>query len=237
MSANKVLIAVTWSPKTVSTLRGAMNVSAKVVSRKQILDVKVSHFVSMPIFQSLSALRNVSSNMITMTFLTYHSPALWTAIFQTSMSVHKLSWFALSTLTASTVREVMSASAKLASAGTRLYAQVTDLSLSIWPSELIILDYTSGTLLCISRTLELGWSIDTSFISDDDECKLGTDKCHDDAECTNTVGSYTCQCLEGFTGDGKTCIGSERIPLIYSHIILPIRDSELMYLYQWVHLP
>jgi len=42
--------------------------------------------------------------------------------------------------------------------------------------------------------------------SDDvDECTLNTDNCSENAECINTVGSYNCSCLVGFTGDGITC--------------------------------
>ncbi|MCB9682211.1 MAG: hypothetical protein H6733_12160 [Alphaproteobacteria bacterium] len=42
-------------------------------------------------------------------------------------------------------------------------------------------------------------------VIDVDECAAGTDTCSDDASCTNTVGSYTCDCDDGFTGDGITC--------------------------------
>ena len=35
----------------------------------------------------------------------------------------------------------------------------------------------------------------------------GTHDCDENAECTNTDGGFTCSCNEGFTADGKTCIG------------------------------
>ncbi|XP_035699745.1 IgGFc-binding protein-like isoform X2 [Branchiostoma floridae] len=40
---------------------------------------------------------------------------------------------------------------------------------------------------------------------DVDECALGWDDCHADADCVNTHGSYRCQCRPGFTGDGRDC--------------------------------
>jgi len=49
---------------------------------------------------------------------------------------------------------------------------------------------TSGSPMCV----------------DNDECIQGTSACHRDAACINTVGSYICQCNDGFNGDGKDCI-------------------------------
>lgn len=31
--------------------------------------------------------------------------------------------------------------------------------------------------------------------------------CHDDANCTNTKGSFYCTCLNGYSGDGVSCVG------------------------------
>ena len=44
-----------------------------------------------------------------------------------------------------------------------------------------------------------------AFISDVDECLASP--CDTNANCTNAVGSYTCQCLDGYTGDGLSCAG------------------------------
>ncbi|XP_028407907.1 pro-epidermal growth factor-like [Dendronephthya gigantea] len=41
--------------------------------------------------------------------------------------------------------------------------------------------------------------------SDIDECKIGSDVCHQEAECKNTLGSFSCDCKPGYTGDGKIC--------------------------------
>ncbi|ETN65266.1 laminin subunit gamma-3 [Anopheles darlingi] len=37
---------------------------------------------------------------------------------------------------------------------------------------------------------------------DVDECELGLHDCHEQAECTNTHGSFNCRCRKGFFGDG-----------------------------------
>ena len=42
---------------------------------------------------------------------------------------------------------------------------------------------------------------------DIDECAENVDNCHTNAACTNTVGSYSCSCNNGFSGDETTCIG------------------------------
>lgn len=41
---------------------------------------------------------------------------------------------------------------------------------------------------------------------DKNECLTGKHKCHKNADCTNTVGSYICSCKVGYSGDGiKQC--------------------------------
>ena len=44
--------------------------------------------------------------------------------------------------------------------------------------------------------------------TDIDECGLGLDNCSMFAKCTNTIRSFECVCLPGFTGDGVTCVGN-----------------------------
>ena len=48
-------------------------------------------------------------------------------------------------------------------------------------------------------------------LSDIDECFDDTDDCVSNSNCTNTDGSFICQCGFGFVGDGRTtgtgCIG------------------------------
>ena len=40
---------------------------------------------------------------------------------------------------------------------------------------------------------------------DTNECNLGIDNCHPFAICTNTLGSFSCQCKSGYFGDGFFC--------------------------------
>jgi hypothetical protein len=42
---------------------------------------------------------------------------------------------------------------------------------------------------------------------DINECSKGTHTCHQNADCSNIVGSFTCQCHGGFTGSGHVCTG------------------------------
>ncbi|XP_076755978.1 multiple EGF like domains 8 [Xylocopa sonorina] len=51
------------------------------------------------------------------------------------------------------------------------------------------------------ETDELGWAY--AQCPDVDECDLGLHDCHPNAICTNTHGSFSCQCKRGFNGDGK----------------------------------
>ena len=45
--------------------------------------------------------------------------------------------------------------------------------------------------------------------ADIDECEDGTDGCNGNADCSNTIGSYTCSCLSGYSGDGTNCNGMQ----------------------------
>lgn len=40
------------------------------------------------------------------------------------------------------------------------------------------------------------------FSPDVDECVNGSTLCHDLAECIDTIGNYTCECRDGYVGDG-----------------------------------
>ena len=58
------------------------------------------------------------------------------------------------------------------------------------------------------------------YFSDINECALGTHGCSANGFCTNTIGSYTCQCNTGYTGNGFTCIGTLLQKCYYITILL-----------------
>ncbi len=55
--------------------------------------------------------------------------------------------------------------------------------------------------------LDIVWSL----VLDIDECLIGGHDCDPtpgEASCTNTIGSWSCACNAGYTGDGVTCTGT-----------------------------
>ena len=42
---------------------------------------------------------------------------------------------------------------------------------------------------------------------DYDECDSGDHGCDTNALCTNTIGSYACDCVDGYTGNIHGCDG------------------------------
>ena len=50
---------------------------------------------------------------------------------------------------------------------------------------------------------------------DINECGDDPEICGMNANCTNTIGSYMCSCLSGYTGDGTMCTG-EGNAVLYS---------------------
>ena len=47
------------------------------------------------------------------------------------------------------------------------------------------------------------------------ECEEGTHTCDPHATCTNTHGSFTCECNEEFYGDGSVCAECTKCPIGY----------------------
>ena len=40
---------------------------------------------------------------------------------------------------------------------------------------------------------------------------MRTHSCHDNATCTDTTGSFSCECGVGFTGNGTYCRGTTNV--------------------------
>ena len=58
------------------------------------------------------------------------------------------------------------------------------------------------------------------FTLDVDECTHGSHQCHaEHATCANTMGSYTCACKPGFTGDGRTDSSSCAGKFLYARLL------------------
>ena len=52
-------------------------------------------------------------------------------------------------------------------------------------------------------------------LTDIDECSSASQhECDPNANCKNTVGSHSCSCKEGFSGDGRSCSGRTVIKLV-----------------------
>ena len=62
---------------------------------------------------------------------------------------------------------------------------------------------------------------------DIDECAPETNPCDVNANCSNSEGSYSCRCREGFDGDGKNCKGIFLGPMSREHF----QKSESFILY------
>ena len=45
------------------------------------------------------------------------------------------------------------------------------------------------------------------YYVDINECGTDQSNCDPNAQCTNVPGSFHCNCLPGFTGDGTSCTG------------------------------
>ena len=52
-------------------------------------------------------------------------------------------------------------------------------------------------------------------VIDVNECANNNGNCHSQANCTNTPGTFTCTCLDGYSGDGITCSGKEWTIVLY----------------------
>ena len=62
--------------------------------------------------------------------------------------------------------------------------------------------------------------------SDNDECNDGTNNCDGNAVCDNTVGSFTCTCQQGYSGDGVNCEG-KTLPAMLIYFVFICQQQHL----------
>lgn len=65
--------------------------------------------------------------------------------------------------------------------------------------------HTSIIAWCWYSSSSYHVTVSSSLSPDKDECLDSTHLCSRHSQCFNTSGSYTCQCLEDYSGDGHTC--------------------------------
>ena len=73
--------------------------------------------------------------------------------------------------------------------------------------------------------------------TDIDECEQDIHDCHTNAVCINNVGSFTCQCSDGFQGNGRNCTGLFCFILILGKHAgyMPVWCNCNRYLTYWIH--
>jgi len=60
----------------------------------------------------------------------------------------------------------------------------------------------------LTDVVELSMLHVVCVVTDVDECAVNNGGCSPQANCTNTPGSFTCTCLDGYSGDGINCSGN-----------------------------
>ena len=80
------------------------------------------------------------------------------------------------------------------------------------------------------------------MLLDIDECSSGSHDCDVNANCTNSNGSYSCTCNEGYSGKGDSCQGKIRLNLIkiqnnYSSPIIALLSNKLAKIFFSIQLP
>lgn len=66
-----------------------------------------------------------------------------------------------------------------------------------------------STIKLSSLTFSQALSKSNEFCLDVNECQDGSNECHLNATCYNSVGNYSCECDIGFSGNGFHCQGEQ----------------------------
>ena len=71
-------------------------------------------------------------------------------------------------------------------------------------------------LILVTKEIEICFDDWLFFITDVNECNNMTyPLCHAKATCNNTVGSYICDCHQGYDGNGTNCTGMHLISCMF----------------------
>ena len=70
---------------------------------------------------------------------------------------------------------------------------------------LVILGMVSPTAIVSLQRIIITLLLECIFPIDIDECELGSDDCDENAECTDSIGSFSCSCNFGYMGAGREC--------------------------------
>ena len=75
---------------------------------------------------------------------------------------------------------------------------------------IIFIFFRIGLVIRVIHTLYFKFYSIFLIVSDIDECAEEQENCHDNATCTNTPGSFSCDCRPGYEGDGiDNCTGTQ----------------------------
>ena len=64
-------------------------------------------------------------------------------------------------------------------------------------------------------------------VLDVDECAASSPVCDGNATCKNCLGSYSCTCNTGFSGDGKICQDQQNALLVINEIVLILLNERV----------
>ena len=81
---------------------------------------------------------------------------------------------------------------------------------------------------CYYEMLEISFSIIVFHFSDINECTTGTADCDINSSCFNTDGSYQCLCKDGYTRDGKSCQGLNRLYEPWERTVFDIKLKDML---------
>lgn len=93
---------------------------------------------------------------------------------------------------------------KILSYSFRIYSYITDELSGPW---FFLLQCSFGIRSNSSHNLKSYNMFGEHYFTDVDECELNLHDCQPSQHCINTLGTYTCQCPDGYRKIGQECVG------------------------------